>query len=64
MALVRNSLVFTAGVLGSAYWYLWRNPRNAMGEKRIIGFFVVLIAKFRLWSGSQNRFLLNVEREP
>ena len=35
-----------------------------MDEKKIIAFFVVLIAEVRLWSGSQNRSLLNIEREP
>ena len=33
-------------------------------EKKLIVFFVVLIAEFRLWSGLQNRILLNIEREP
>ena len=33
-------------------------------RKNVIVFFVVLIAEFRLWSGSQNRILSNIEREP
>ena len=31
-------------------------------EKKLIVFFVVLIAEFRLWSGLQNRILPNIER--
>ena len=38
--------------------------RHAMGEKKNNCVFVVLITEFRLWSGSQNRILPNLEREP
>ena len=33
-------------------------------RKKITAFIVVLIAEFRLWSGSQNLIISNVEREP
>ena len=56
MASARNSLVFTAGVVGSACDAIC-GTRSA---RKIIAFFVVIIAEFRLWSGSQNRSLLNI----
>ena len=34
------------------------------GREKIFAFFVVFIAVFRLSGGSQNRILLNTEREP
>ena len=34
-----------------------------MGEKKILAFFVVFVGEFRMWSGSQNRIPLNIERE-
>ena len=33
-------------------------------RKEIVVFFIVLIAESLLWSGSQNRILPNLEREP
>jgi len=34
MASAINSLVFTAGFVGSAYRWLWRNARHAMSKKK------------------------------
>ena len=47
MASAINSLVFTAGVVGSAYRWLSRNARHAMGVKKNNCAFVVLITEFR-----------------
>ena len=34
------------------------------GRGKRLHFFVVLIAEFRLCSGSQNQFVVTIEREP
>ena len=53
MASARNSLVFTAGVVGCAYrWSIVTKCATRDGqEKKLIVFFVVFIAEFRLCSG-------------